>query len=144
MNVDGSVTPRIFSIQAGTSGLEIDLTRLMYAMVTTNPIGMGGFGDLIELTRGVTIRTVNGEYRNLMNFKTNFGLGIHAYDVNIFDEVKQNDVNALLARNTYAGQSKRGVVIRLGPSEQLQAIIQDDLTDLLYFWIMASGSEVSN
>jgi hypothetical protein len=143
MRVDGSVTPEVFSIQAGTGGLVIDITRMIYSMITTDPIGLGGFGDGDALLRGCVMRTKNGEYRNLFNFKTNYELGVHCFDVSVYEQAKQTDVNALLARNTYGGQSKRDAVIRLDEGEELQMIVQDDLTlRLLTFLTIAQGSQV--
>lgn len=140
--VDGSVTPRIFSIQAGNTGLEIDITRLIISMICQDPIQLNLYGDQPALTNGLLLRKVNGDYRNLINTKTNYEIGVHSYDLTIYEQIKQNDVNALLARSTWAGASKRGVVIRLKQGEELQLVVQDDLSGILNFWVLAQGHEV--
>jgi hypothetical protein len=142
LNVDGSVTPQIFSIQAGSTGLEIDITRIILSIVCTNPIELNLFGDQPALTRGIQLRKIDGTYRNYLNAKTNYEIGIHTYDIKIFEQVKQNDVNALIARSTFAGQSKRGVTVRIGAGEELQLIVQDDLTGIIAMLAMAQGHEV--
>lgn len=44
--------------------------------------------------------------------------------------------------NTYGEQSKRGVVIRLGIGDELQIIVQDNLTGLIALLAIAQGHEV--
>jgi hypothetical protein len=140
--VDGSVTPQIFKIQAGTSGLEIDVTRIMVAMIASTKVEIDLFGDMPRLPRGIVLRVVKGTgTRNLWNVKSNYGLGIQTYDLQIYEEISTQGLNGLLARNSYAGPAKHGVVIRLGPGEELQLVIQDLLT-LEVLLMMAQGHEV--
>lgn len=142
MAVDGSVTPRIFSIKAGSAGLIIDIVRINLSIVCQNVVELNLFGDQPSLTNGVVARYVDGEYRNLFNVKTNYEIGVIGYDIKVFEEIKTNDVNAILGKITYGGQENHGAVIRLGPNEELQLIIQDDLTGLEVFLGLAEGSEV--
>lgn len=144
MAVDGSVTPQTFSIQSGASGLEVDVTRIISSIVCDTPPAMDLFGDQPALIRGVVFRKTDGVKRNIFNWKRNYDFAVTSYDTSFFEQVKQNDVNAVISRTTFGGQSKMGSVIRLNPNEQLDIIIQDDLTALVAFTVTAQGSEVSN
>ena len=64
-------------------------------------------------------------------------------DTKIYEEIKQNDVNAVVSRWTVASQGKHGAVIRVGANDSLDIVIQDDLTGLDDMQVIASGSEVS-
>lgn len=142
--VNGSVTPQVFTIQAGGSGLNLDVVRVILSIVCNTPVELSKFGDLDALSRGVVLRKKDGETRNFWNVKTNYAIGVHCFDVSVYEQVKQNDVNALLARMTYGGQSKHGAVIRISETDELQLIVQDDLTGLEVFLAVAEGSEVVN
>jgi hypothetical protein len=45
---------------------------------------------------------------------------------------------------TYAGQNKHGVTLRIGGGEAIECIIQDNLTGLLSFKIIACGHIVTD
>ena len=146
--VDGSVTPQVFSLRgAGTgSDLTVDVTRIMIRMVTDGAPDLTKLGDIVGgVTNGVVIRRVDGDYRNLFGFRNNAGLGIVAYDLTFYDASNPaQGQNGLLARCTFSGQEKTGVAVRLAPGEELQAVIQDDLTDIIQFNIMAQGHIVED
>ena len=62
------------------------------------------------------------------------------FDMNIYSAANpQQGFDGLNARLTFGGQSKLGVVIRIASGEDLQLIVQDDLTGLLAFEIMIEG-----
>ena len=63
------------------------------------------------------------------------------YDFEI-QQATQSQQDGFTGRLTFAGQNKFGAVVRLGAGEDLQVIIQDDLTSLVLFEIIAEGSEV--
>ena len=52
----------------------------------------------------------------------------------------------MTSRRTFGGQNKNGIVIRLkgDDNDELQAIIQDDLTDLDHFHVIAQGHVTTN
>lgn len=143
MNVDGSVTPQVFSIQAGAAGLIVDITRIMWTIQCASKPSTGEFGDLPVLTRGVQLRIGNGKVINLLNFKSNFDLAEAAESFTILEEVSVPDVNAVGARTTWGGQEHRGVVLRLKAGDTLSIIIQDNLTGLIDFRALAQGHEIS-
>jgi len=147
LNVDGSVTPQIFGIRNPTGAdipLAVDITRLMFACLTSSTADLSMFGDIVGgLTRGLVVRMTNGVYRNVFNAKTNGALKniMHDFDIQVTSGAQQD---GFTGRFTFGGQNKMGAVIRLGQDEDLQFIVQDDLTSLSNFQIIAEGSEVTD
>lgn len=139
MAVDGSVSARGFAIQTGSGGLVVDVTRIMWSMQTLDPPSTGEFGDQPRLTKGVVLRITNGDNVNLFNIKDNFELAELAETFTILQQVQQNDINAVGARTTWAGQENRGVVIRLEAGDELEILVQDDLSGLVKFTAVAQG-----
>jgi len=144
LNVDGSVTPVIFSLRADPDlAITVDVTRIIIHILDGTAMDDARFGGLVALTRGVVVRRVDGTYRNIFNVKTNGEIGEIAYDKS-YDDKAPAGLYGLSARLTFAGTNKMGVVIRLAPDEDLQVIIQDDLTGLDSFRIMIEGHVVQN
>ncbi len=128
MNVDGSTTPRVFQIDP-IPGQEWDVTRVILAIESADNMDFSLFGSIPEIARGCVIRLVNGTTENLFNWKTNGDFINRSYD-HIFQENVGQSVRGFTARTTFAGQSKRGVTLRLegNKGDELQVIVQDDLT----------------
>lgn len=147
LNVDGSTTSQTFAIKGGGIGsnLSIDVTRLMIHMETAGAVDLNKFGDLTALTNGVVIRRVDGTTRNIFNIKSNGEMRNLCFDwtVDVASNPSQGQ-NGVGFRYTFAGQDKHGVAVRLDPGDELQVIIQDDLTGLEKFRIIAEGHEVSD
>ena len=53
-----------------------------------------------------------------------------------------NQQDGFTGRMTFAGANKMGVVIRLNPGEDIQLIVQDDLTSLEGLFIICQGHTV--
>ncbi len=140
-----SGSPLIFSVQgAGVgSGLEIDITRIMFSMILGTAGDDGLFGNLTALTNGVVFRRVDGDTRNVFNIKDNGELATLAFDVAYTIRSSGGGEFGLRGRYTFAGQDKHGVALRLMPGDELQLIIQDDLTGLNRFRAVAVGHIVS-
>lgn len=138
LNVDGSATRQIFTVQPYL-GVSVDVTRIILKIICENPPQFDLFGDLSQLLRGVVIRKANGNYVNYFNVKTNGELANLMYDVTFYDQSKPQGINGIVGRLTYGGQSKHGVTIRLTPDERLELIVQDDLSGLVSFKVIASG-----
>lgn len=142
LNVDGSVTPQIFGVRNPTSEdipLEVDISRLMLSMLTASEPQLSDFGDITNgILRGIQIRRVDGTYRNVVNFKTNMEMKEAMYDLEI-QTVASQAQDGITGRFTF---EKLGQVIRIGAGEDLQIIIQDDLSSLTSFSVLAEGSEV--
>jgi hypothetical protein len=148
MNVDGSITPQVFSIQAGglSGEIDVDITRVLPKMITSNKPEDSMFGDIIGgLLRGVVLRkvTASGIITNQFNWKTNGEISNFMFDLSFTDQTKVQGVNGIVGRLTYAGMAKHGVAIRLCPGDKLEFIIQDDLRTLLQFRKVAEGHEVT-
>ena len=139
LNVDGSTTREIFIIH-NISSTPIDITRLIFSMTDTAAMDDGLFGGQPVLTRGVVLRKkfADGSFLNYWNAKTNGRLSELMFDLTYSDKAPAG-VNGLSARLTFGGQNKLGVVIRLHEGDELQMLIQDDLTGLTTFKITAEG-----
>jgi len=143
MNVDGSVTPQVFSIfGAGTSPADttvIHLTRIIFSMTTENVPSYNTFGDLPTLTRGLVLRKRNGINDNFFNIKNNGELANLCFDLDLLEQTKVQGVNGLKARLTFSGKDKHGVVVKLGFGDRLDFVVQDDLTGLTELRVIAQG-----
>ena len=139
--IDGSVTPRIFGIRNPTTqdiDLSVDITRIILSMQLTGGGDYDEFGNIPRLTNGLVCRFVNSYRENIFNVKDNREFDNLMYDFK-FIEASGNAPDGLSGRFTF---DKLGAVIRLKPFEDLQFIVQDDLTDLTDFEIVAQGSGV--
>lgn len=144
LNVDGSVTPRIFSLRAGDPGVPVigDITRLIFQCITNTAADLSLFGDIPALTNGLVLRKKNldGTYSNVFNVKSNADLAGIMFDFDIYAATNPaQGVDGFVGRLTFAGSSKFGVVLRIAPFEDLELVIQDDLTDLTQFIINMEG-----
>lgn len=126
-------------------GVDIDVTRLMWQMVCATGVDLSLFGDLAALTNGMVLRKIesDGTVINYFSIKDNSEISLHAYDMQIYASTNPaSGIDGLAARMTWASQGKRGVAIRLAPGDQLQAVIQDDLTGLTTFYLQLQGHVV--
>ena len=83
MNVNGDVTPQVFSLRASDPGLPtiVDVTRLMFLCTTADTVDLSTFGDIAGgLTKGIVIRRRDGTYNNILNAKTNGDLEGFMFD----------------------------------------------------------------
>jgi len=141
LNVNGAVTRQTFAVSPPLQSA-IDITRIMFQMTTDAFPEMDMFGDIADgLVRGVVLRVVNGINVNYFNIKTNGELVNLMYDVSFYEAAKHG-VNGLGGRLTYGGPSKHGVTIRLETDDSLEIIIQDDLSSIVQFRMIASGHVV--
>lgn len=145
MNVDGSITPQIF--QVGPIGksveLELDITRVMGYFQDNVVMDDAKFGGINALTNGIILRRNDGFMTNYWNAKTNGELALMTFDFQYTDKAPAGSYGARF-RNTFAGQDKHGVTIRLEPGDILEIIIQDDLSELEDFIMMAQGHVVTD
>jgi hypothetical protein len=144
MNVDGSVTPQIFGLRADPNlNITVDVTRFIIHILDQTSMDDNKFGGINALTNGIVLRRKDGFYQNIFNVKTNGEFGELAYD-KTYDAKAPAGFYGFTSRLTFGGQTKIGVVIRLSPGEDIQLIIQDDLTGLDSFRIMVEGHLVQN
>ena len=146
LDVDGSSTVQTFQVEVGSGGTEaIDITRLILLIETTDTPSLAEFGDLPALTNDIVLRRVNHKTNNIFNLKTNGDISNVCYDLNLFNTGGFfGGAEGFVARITFAGQAKHGVAIRLMPGDKLQMLVQDDLSSLVKFRIMAQGHVVED
>ena len=125
MNVDGSVTPVIFTLRAGVS--PIDVVRVFLTGLSSSSQDFTKFMGRTALPRGLVFRIVNGFQKTTFNFKTNRELAQFCFDVNLEAKAPSGQYG-LSVRITFGGQDKHGIVIRLSGNSVLQWIVQDNLT----------------
>lgn len=137
--VNGSVTPAEFRF-ANDFDYSIDITRLIFHITDNAAMDDALFGGIPALTRGVAVRRKNadGSYTNYFNIKANGQFGEIAFD-KVYDSKAPAGVYGFTARLTFSGQEKMGVVLRLAPGEEIQLLVQDDLTTLTSFLTIAEG-----
>jgi len=147
LRVNGSVTPVVFSV-APLAGQTNDVTRVTLLIESAQAMDFTQFGSISPLTVGCVLRIkrAEGEYKNLINFKTN-GDFIEEATIPLFQGKTGGGGFGLTATLIFAGQQNRGVVIRLDGTlgEQLELIVQDDLSaGLTKFHMRAQGSEIQD
>ncbi len=140
LNVDGSGASEAFVVRGGGAGsdLSFDIVRIMVQITDDTVMDDAKFGGISALTNGIVLRRVDGETRNYFNVKSNGDFALLAFDAQYAVKAPAG-FYGFRVRLTYGGQNKHGVVVRLAPGESLQLIIQDDLSGLASFRMMASG-----
>ena len=146
MAVDGSVTTQIFGVRGVSPspiGIAVDITRIIVQCQTATAVDLSKFGDLAALTNGLVLRKRDGRYFNIFNIKTNGELAALGYDWTPYLATNpQQGQDGFLFRLTFAGMNKLGVAIRLRPGEDLQFLVQDDLSGITVLEITAEGHVV--
>ena len=144
--VDGSVTPQIFSVRGADPKLNITIhiTRLLFTCLTDTALQLTDFGDIEGgLTRGIVLRRVDGMTENIVNFKTNIEMKGWMLDWENLDDTNPGQgLHGFVARFTTSGQEKLGAVIEIGPQDQFQLIVQDNLLQILSCEMMVEGHQV--
>jgi len=140
--VDGSSTSVTYTLRdPAPVGLDItgDITRIILVMECASACSWAEFGDLAALTNGLVLRRVDGVTQNIFNVKSNKDLANIMYDMDILVAAGPALVDGVKGRLTFGGQNKLGVVVRLAEGEDLEIIIQDNLSALTTFQIYAEG-----
>jgi hypothetical protein len=146
-SANGSLTsPVIFNVLPLTDPTQKgEVHRVMFFMEDATAMDSTRFGGGLALTNGCVLRVNNGDgtYYNLFNIKTNGDLMLQCgNDVVFEDRIAAGDYS-LVARCTFQGEDKRGVVIALDGSrgEVLELLVQDDLSARtnLNFEVVAQG-----
>ena len=143
MNVNGAITTQVFQIGPIGTTIEVDITRITGYIQDGSAMDDALFGGIAALTNGVVLRRNDGTIHNLWNLKTNGDIGLLCFDASYTLKAPSGSFGYRF-RNTYAGPSKHGVTIRLAPSDVLEILIQDDLTGLELFNMMAQGHLVTD
>ena len=145
LNVDGSVTPVIFSLSPVGLAVDVawDITRMLASLIGSSPMDDGLFGNIPALLRGIVVRETNSTTNNIFNAKTNGEVKEHAFDLSYADKAPSGQFG-MSFRRSFNGQEKNGVVIRLSNDlgGEVQCIVQDDLTGLDVFKVTMQGHQV--
>ena len=146
LNVDGDPIPQVFFVSGTTTqNFSIDITRIMIEMTCTDTPDFSEFCDIGGgLTKGIVLRKRDDENWNIFNAKSNAELANLMFDLNVLEETLPFNVNGIVGRYTFAGASKHGVALRLRKGDRLELWIQDDLTSILSFRIIAEGHIVTD
>jgi len=148
LSVDGSVTPVVFGVRNPSGApadieLTLDITRIIFKCKADTAVDLAKFGDLARLTNGLLLRSENGDDFNIFNVKSNGEIAGIAYDWTPYISTNPNQgQDGFVSRLTWASQGKMGAVVRLPIGDDLQLIVQDDLTDLAELVVTAEGSLV--
>ena len=146
LNVDGSTTPVIFSLEPTQVNQSWDIVRIICTMTHTGSGDDSKFGDITGgLTRGIVLRKTNGISHTIFNAKTNGDLRLRMYDLAYSDRAGAGLYGTSL-RRTFGGQDKNGVTIRLdsNENESFEFVVQDDLTSLESFKCVLQGHIVED
>ena len=146
MAVDGSVTPQKFSIRESSEFLDVafDVTRMIFVIRTATEPNYDEFGDLSTLVNGVLLRKKNldASFTNYFVVKSNAELQGIMFDIAQFGTTGFfGGVQGISGRFTF---EKLGFPIRLEPGEDIEVIIQDNLTGLDEFFITMEGNVVED
>ncbi len=144
LNVNGSVTTQVFQIGPIGTIIEVDITRITGYLQAGSAMDDSKFGDIAGgLTDGVVLRVNNGDMQNIWNVKTNGEFGLLCFD-SAYTPRAPAGSEGFRFRNTYAGPSKHGVTLRLEVNDTLEVLIQDNLSTLEEFLMMAQGHVVTD
>jgi len=142
MAVKGSVTPVHYHIRYPDPGLTIvgDITRIILVMECGGACSWAEFGDQTALTNGLILRkSTASTLHNILNAKSNKELANVMYDLDILLAAGPAAVDAVKGRMTFSGLSKMGTVVRLDSGEDLEFIVQDNISGLTTFKVFAEG-----
>lgn len=143
LNVDGSVTRQSFNIGPvfDFQDNKIRIRNLIFQMTDATAMDDGKFGGIAGgLVNGLFLRsnTTDHGYRNYFNLKTNGDFANIAYDT-IYADKAPAGLYGFKTKYTYAGREKHGSAPILAAGDTMDAIVQDDLTLLDSFRIIARG-----
>lgn len=149
MSVDGSSTTQIFGLRGSGAPpgirLDFDVTRIIFSCLASSAIDLALFANITALEKGLVLRKKDGVYNNVFNVKSNGDIAGIMYDFNA--QAATNPAqgqDGFISRLTFGGQSKIGVVQRLKIGEDLQVLIQDNLTGISKLEIIAEGHIVQD
>lgn len=147
MNVDGSANRIIFAM-GPAPGKKWDITRFSVALRDDAAMNDGKFGGLTQLINGMVVRAKKEDkYINIFTARNNSHLAEQSSWFEYTDATLGPAGQYGFKMNRgLSGQENNGVVIRLDgdKGEQLQAIVQDNLTGLTYMRIIAYGHVVED
>jgi hypothetical protein len=143
--VDGSSTTQTFGLR-GTGAppgvdLSFDVTRIIFTCITATAVDLSKFGDIAAgITNGLVLRKRDGTFHNVFNIKTNGDIANLMFDWTVHQASNPiQGQDGFISRMTFAGQDKMGVTIRLAIGEDLEFLVQDNLSTITSFKVIAEG-----
>lgn len=138
LNVDGSTTPKEFSISPPT-GIELDVTDIRVTFKSPSTIDPFEFGGISALTNGLVIRNVNGITKNNAVIINNTGLYEHGFELEYDDRGGGGGFYALRCKKNFP--EVHGVTLRMtdDAGDSLKVKVQDNLTGLTQMIIVVLG-----
>lgn len=132
MAVDGSSTTQVYSLRAadptGAVPVTVHITRIIIECLTDSPTSLDKFGNITALTYGLVMRRRDGFYNNIFNIKTGGAIAGIMYDYTPYRATApEQNIDGFVARLTFAGANKIGVALEVGPNEDLEFLVQDNL-----------------
>jgi len=135
LNVDWSITPQIFRISPSWLNVKFDITRVIFSIEDNVPMDTGTFWGIAKLTNWIVLRKKDWVYKSFFNAKENDDFHHHCDQVDYITKAPTWQY-AVIVKKKFIEQNLR--VVRLNPelSDELQVIVQDNLTALLWFHII--------
>lgn len=137
--VDGTLAaPKIFYV-APPAGVVWQVTRMILSITDATAMDDGTFGGMAALTNGVVVRGLNnGAYRNGACWKTNADIANSMYDYAYVPKPPAGTGYGDRGRWTFtASEIVQELVGDTG--DQLQILVQDSLSSLVTFTVLAQG-----
>lgn len=142
MNVDGSSAPVIFSA-VPPPNTAWDIQQIILSIVDGTAMDDGKFGGISELPRGVVLRKKNGTYKNALYARSNGEFSVKGAKIQYNDRAGGTGVYGITVYTDM--KDVFGTVIRVDAdeSDEIQLIVQDDLTELSSFLAVVCGHRVT-
>ena len=124
------------------SGQSGDINGIRFSIQSSNSMDFSTFGSAPDLSVGCLLRVKrsNGAFINVFNFKSNGAFANRAFE-HYFQSKIGGGLYSFIAKGEFNGQDNNGVVVRLDGDlgEELQIVVQDDLSALNQALILASA-----
>jgi hypothetical protein len=142
LNVNGAVTPLIYNINP-VQNARWHINGLVIQITDDSAMDDGKFGGIAELTKGLIIRYKNNEQYNIATLRKNACFELSGWNVSYSDKAPSG-LNGVTMKKIFNGQDNSGVTLYLDGrlNDELQIIIQDDLSALTTMKAYALGHEV--
>lgn len=142
MDVDGSVTPQIFSIKAPPES-SVDIHTINCSMLDTSPMDDGLFGGLVALDTGLIFRFEDGVTKNLAVIVNNIGFWEIGFAIEYAPKAPAGQYGFRARRHV---PTVDGVAVSLtsGGIAEFQIHVRDDLRDLDLFACTINGHMTHN
>ena len=142
MAVDGSSTPVVFNIVPYEAN-KWHINTINLCIQDNVEMDTAKFGGMTALSKGIVIRRKDGISHNICNVKTNGEFQVRGFETQYQTKAPSGTYGLHLTKR-FNGQSGNGSVILLDgeTNDELQIIIQDDLTALSMFVATVQGHYV--